>query len=155
DGADDDGDGATDCDDADCAFFAACAAATCAHGSLGRQTGVGLFRGTLDGRSNDYPPGDCTPLGGGDETPDIALAWTAPADGTYVISTQGSSIDTILSVLGPSCDPVNELACDDDESPLDTSRLEITLEADQTVVIVVNAYDAEDAGPILLHVLPR
>lgn len=156
-GTDDDGDGAADCADADCALFAACAASTCAHGTLGRQTGVGLFRGTLVGRANDYPPGDCTPLGGGDETPDIALEWTPPAAGTYVISTYGSAIDTILSVLGPSCDPVNELACDDDESPAATSRLEITLEADQTVVIVVNAYSAEeegDVGPIVLHVLP-
>jgi len=141
DGLDEDGDGATDCGDADCALEAACAAATCAHGDLGSQLGVGLWVGSILGRPNDYPPGDCTPLGGGDETPDIAFAWTAPEAGTYVVSTYGSSFDTILTVLGADCDPVDELACDDDGPGVATSELTVALEAGQSVVIVINAYE--------------
>jgi len=152
---DDDGDGVADCGDADCALEAACAAATCAHGDLGSQVGFALYVGSILGRANDYPPGDCTPLGGGDETPDIAFAWTAPEAGTYVVSTFGSSFDTILTVLGDDCDPLNELACDDDGPGVATSELELTVEAGQSVVIVLNAYrdfDEEDTGDAQLHI---
>lgn len=154
DGADDDGDGVTDCGDADCALFAACAASTCADGDLGSQLGTALFVGTLEGAGNDYPPGDCTSLGGGDEAPDIALAWSAPAAGRYLVSTRGSAVDTILSVLAPDCDAAMELACDDDESPLPSSALELELTAGQSVVIVIGAYEREaDAGEIVLHIV--
>src|SRR5690606_9816866 len=76
DGVDDDGDGAIDCADADCAASPACAAATCADAALGSQLGVALFRGTLEGAGNDYPPGDCVGFGAGAGTPDFALEWT-------------------------------------------------------------------------------
>jgi hypothetical protein len=95
-------------------------------------------------------------FGAGAGTPDVALEWTAPAAGEYVISTRGSQIDTVLHVLAAGCEPASELACDDDDSPLTTSELTITLEAGQTVVIVVSAYDAaDDAGPFTLHIHPR
>ena len=110
--------------------------------------------GTLSGATNDYPPGDCIGFGRGEDTPDLSYAWTAPAAGDYLISTLGSSIDTVLSVLEASCDPVAELACDDNEGPVPTSALTVTLEAGQTIVIVVGASDAEeDVGAFLLHVL--
>lgn len=154
-GTDDDGDGDADCADADCALVAACAATTCADGDLGRQLGTALYRGTLEGAGNDYPPGDCISLGGGDEAPDIALAWTAPAAGRYLVSTFGSAVDTVLSVLAPDCDPTAELACDDDDAPAATSALVVELAAGQSVVLVVGAYDGEDdAGDIVLHIVP-
>lgn len=154
-GTDDDGDGASDCADADCALAAACAAATCADGDLGSQTGIALFTGDLDGRANGYPPGDCLALGTGGDAPDIALAWTAPAAGEYVLSTRGSAIDTALSVIAPDCDPVRELACNDDQSPLRTSEVRITLEEGESVVIVLGAFDpTRAAGRVVLHVYP-
>ena len=155
-GADDDDDGAIDCADADCGATTACAAATCADATLGSQLGVALFTGTLDGAGNDYPPGDCVAFGAGAGTPDVALEWTAPAAGEYVISTRGSEVDTVLHVLGATCEPASELACDDDDSPLVTSEVAVTLEEGQTVVIVVSGYDAaEDAGAFTLHIHAR
>ncbi|MGE0786677.1 MAG: hypothetical protein AB7S26_13480 [Sandaracinaceae bacterium] len=156
DATDDDGDGAIDCEDADCARFVTCSMMTCANGTLGRQTGIALYRGRIETQSNDYPPGDCTALGAGADTPDVAFAWTAPAAGDYVISTFGSQPDTVLSVVGADCDPATEIACNDDEaSTVGSSRVEVTLEADQTVVIVVNAYSADATGEVVLSIWPR
>jgi hypothetical protein len=154
-GSDDDGDGAVDCADADCAFDSACPNATCADADLGSQVGLTLYSGTLEGASNDYPPGDCLRLGVGGDAPDVALFWTAPADGDYLISTRGSEADTILSVLAPTCDPVAELACNDDEGGgLVSSAVTLTLTAGEPIVIVVGAYDAEaDAAPVTVHVV--
>lgn len=152
DGADDDGDGAMDCDDADCGAIAACLAGTCADVALGSQLGVALYTGTLEGAASDYPPGDCVPLGAGADTPDVALAWTAPAAGDYVVSTLGSEADTVLHVLDASCAPASELACDDDLPPLASSEVTLTLSGGQSVVLVVSAYDADDAGAFTLHI---
>ncbi|MCC7539415.1 MAG: hypothetical protein IT379_24535 [Deltaproteobacteria bacterium] len=152
---DDDGDGAFDCDDADCALEEACRAGTCADGNLGSVLGTSVFSGSIETRDNRYPPGDCTALGGGGDAQDISFAWTAPSAGEFVFSTRGSEIDTILSVLGPDCDPVRELACNDDQSPLFTSEVTVTAAAGETVVVVINAYEPQHAmGNVLLHVLP-
>ncbi len=152
DRSDDDGDGAIDCADADCALVAACAAATCADGDLGAQLGVGLFSGTLAGRANRFPPGDCVALGEGGDRPDIALRWRAPAAGTYVFSTLGSAVDTVLSVIAPDCDATLELACDDDDGASPTSRLSLALEAGREIVVVIGAYGPDDAGAVTLHI---
>ncbi|MCC6873211.1 MAG: hypothetical protein IT378_02790 [Sandaracinaceae bacterium] len=155
-GADDDGDGASDCADADCALDAACPSTTCAHGDLGTQTGLALWRGSIAGRTNDYPVGDCVGLGAGGDAPDLAFTWTAPAAGDYRVSTMGSAIDTVLSVLGPDCDPVGELACNDDQSPLSTSSVTVTLADGESIVIVIGAYDADLAtGEVVLHIVPE
>jgi len=155
-GTDDDGDMVADCGDADCAREPTCAMVTCADGDLGRQLGVALFVGDLAGETNDYPPADCLPLGTGADTPDLALLWTAPSAGDYVISTRGSGLDTVLNVLGPDCDPAHELACNDDESPVATSTVTVTLTEGESIVIVIAAYDPEEArGSVRLHIYPR
>ncbi|MFK7989114.1 MAG: hypothetical protein AB8I08_24055, partial [Sandaracinaceae bacterium] len=154
DGMDGDSDGEADCRDADCATFATCAAATCADGTLGPQTGIGLFRGTLTDAGDDLPPGDCTAFGSGEDTQDLVLAWTAPAAGTFLLSTAGSETDTVLHVLGPTCEPLTEIACDDDEVPLATSALELTAEAGESFAIVVSGYEADDVGEFVLHIVP-
>ncbi len=52
---------------------------------------------------------------GGINAPDVTYQWTAPADGTYAISTFASAFNTILTVLEGGCTG-SELACNDDSS---------------------------------------
>ncbi len=155
DGADDEGDGAADCADPDCAAFEACRGGTCAAGDLGQAVGVAVYQGTLEGRPDTWDPGDCSPLGSGKDAPDLALRWTAPADGVYVVSTLGSAGDTVLTLFPDDCDRARELGCSDDVGGVPTSQIHLTIGAGQSVVIVVSAYDKEDAGPVVLNVYPR
>ncbi len=151
DGADDDADGLTDCDDPDCAL--ACAAVECGDGSLGEAVGVGVFQGTLEAAADGWAPGDCTPLGTGEGARDLALWWTAPADGDYVISTLGSEADTVLQVFG-GCGEAIALGCHDDQPGVTSSAIRLTTQAGRTVLIVVSGYSDADVGAVRLHVLP-
>lgn len=153
DGADDDGDGLVDCADPDCA--AACASDHCGDGDLGTAVGIAVFQGDLADYSDDWDPGDCTPLGSGKDAPEVALRWEAPADGRYLVSTLGSAADTVLTVFPADCDRGRELACQDDQPGVTTSALTIEAQAGDAVVFVVAGYGADDDAPVVLHVLPR
>ena len=155
DDADGDDDGLVDCDDPDCAVFEACRAEGCADGDLGQATGVALFQGTLEARPDTWDPGDCTALGTGKDAPDLALLWTAPAAGTYVVSTLGSQTDTVLTAWPADCDRARELACNDDQPGVETSALTLDLEEGASVVLVVSGLEADDAGPVVLHIYAR
>ncbi len=155
DEADDDDDGLVDCDDPDCAPFEACPRETCADGDLGQATGLAVFQGTLEARPDTWDPGDCTALGSGKDAPDLALLWTAPAEGTYFVSTLGSEADTVLTAFPPDCDRALELACNDDQRGVDTSALSLELEEGASVVLVISAFNAEEAGPVVLHIEAR
>lgn len=155
DGEDEDADGLTDCADPDCALAEACRTDTCADGDLGAAMGRAIFQGTLEGRADTYDPGDCTPLGSGEDAPDLALRWTAPADGVFHVSTLGSAEDTVLTVYPDDCDRTRELFCGDDQPGVRAAALDLTMVAGDSVVIVVSAYDAEDAAPVTLHIVPR
>ncbi|AGP35307.1 hypothetical protein SCE1572_12735 [Sorangium cellulosum So0157-2] len=80
---------------------------------------------------------------GGSDAPDVAYSFTAPEAGTYTIDTFGSEFDTVLAVFDGSCEG-EELACNDDVALEDwyepVSELEVSLEAGQTIVIVVDGY---------------
>ncbi|AUX30570.1 MULTISPECIES: MXAN_6577-like cysteine-rich protein [Sorangium] len=80
---------------------------------------------------------------GGEDAPDAAYSFTAPEAGTYTIDTYGSEFDTVLAVFDGSCEG-EELACNDDVVLDDwfdaASELTVSLEAGQTVVIVVDGY---------------
>ncbi|WP_437512576.1 MXAN_6577-like cysteine-rich protein [Sorangium sp. So ce1099] len=89
---------------------------------------------------------------GGSSAPEVIHSFTAPETGTYVIDTFGSDYDTVLSVFDGDCSG-EELDCSDD-SPWHsgvTSELSVSLEAGQTILIVVDGYD-RDSGPYELHV---
>ena len=97
-----------------------------------------VVTGTTRGREDGYGGSRCG-VGGGDAVEDIAFRWTAPADGTYRISTEGSAYDTVLSLRMGSC-AGRELACNDDAAPGVThSFLSADLPACRTVTIVVDA----------------
>lgn len=156
DGADDDGDGWVDCADPDCALVEACRPeGLCADGDLGDRTGIAVFQGTLEGRADAWDPGDCTRLGSGEDAPDLALRWTAPADGVYVISTLGSRADTVLTLYPGDCDRTRAFGCHDDQPEVRTSALALEIDAGQTVVIVIGSYEEDTTGPVVLHIFPR
>lgn len=156
DGLDDDGDGLVDCADGDCALFEACRPeGICADGDLGDATGIAVFQGTLEGRPDDWAPGDCTALGSGKDAPDLALRWTAPADGVYLISTLGSGADTVLTLFGDDCDRSREFGCNDDQPGVRTSGIALEIDAGQSVVIVIASYEEDTFGPVALHIQPR
>jgi hypothetical protein len=63
--------------------------------------------------------------------------WTAPAAGTYIMDTAGSAFDTLLSVRWDCTS--SELACNDDFPSLGLqSQVTVTLDAGQTVIIIVD-----------------
>ncbi len=153
DGIDDDMDGMADCADPDCAVFAACRPeGICADGDLGSAVGIAVFQGTLEEGSDDLPPGDCTRLGSGKDAPELTLRWTAPADGIYQLSTQGSRGDTVMVLYRDDCDPLGEFGCNDDLPGVRTSGIRLEIDAGQTVVIGVHSYEDDTTGPVALHI---
>jgi hypothetical protein len=158
DGLDEDEDTLIDCEDPDCASQMNCAMIdACWQVNLGDQLGFMLYQGYLDMMSNRYRPGDCTSLGSGEGSQDFAFLWTAPQEGRYQISTYGSELDTVLQVYHPTldenCEVANEIACNDDQSPVSSSRVIYEASAGEEIMIVVSAYDVEEASELFyLHI---
>ncbi|MGK3989865.1 MXAN_6577-like cysteine-rich protein [Sorangium sp. So ce136] len=71
--------------------------------------------------------------------PETVFTYTAPADGSYVISTAGSTFDTVLHAHTGGCGGTT-LSCDDDGAGARTSRLTLPLTAGQVITIVVDGY---------------
>ncbi len=87
---------------------------------------------------------------GGGDAPEVALSWTAPQAGNYVIDTLGSSYDTVVYVRDGSCIG-EELGCDDDGGPNTQSSLSVALQAGQDIVIFADGY-SDDAGAVTLTI---
>jgi hypothetical protein len=145
DGADDDRDGARDCDDADCAAAPACA---CARNDAGSRLGRAVFTGVTTGLAN-VRAASC----GRGASPEVVVRWTAPRAGTYTFDTTGSGrdFDTVLAALRGGCDGA-ELACNDDASG-PQSALRVTLAAGEAVGLLVEGKDGA-TGPFQLNVEP-
>ena len=93
-------------------------------------------------------------LGSGEDAPDISLKWTAPVDGIYEISTLGSEADTVLTVFPGDCDRERELGCHDDQPGVSSSAILLEITEGTSVTFVISAFNADDAGPIALHISP-
>jgi hypothetical protein len=129
--------------------------------SDGPSTSTGVLPDCVDqDEGNTYPleqtgsttaaADDIDPGCGNGQGSDIALRWTAPATGTYVVHTIGSEFDTILSVRS-ECDG-DELACNDDIDGGDfDSALTVDLVQDQSILIVVDGANGA-TGEFTLHV---
>lgn len=102
---DNDGDGRIDCRDADCA--AQCDLA-CVDADVSARTGVDVLTIPMAGLPDDRV--DCA---GEAASPEATIAWVAPADAVYTVSTQGSSFDTVLGVTAGDCGSEADL-CNDD-----------------------------------------
>lgn len=107
------------------------------------------------GATDDFGGASCAMADGamgGTGAPDLVYEFTAPEDGLYVFSTAGSSFDTVLSVRS-GCAPADELACSDDISRGNQqSEVEVMLEACETVLVIVDGFDASASGSFVLEV---
>jgi len=112
--------------------------------------------GATVGQSDDFGASECG-VGrgggmGGTGANDIAFRFTAPEAGLYEVTTAGSSFDTLLSIR-VDCNG-EELACNDDIGGGTTqSSVEIMLSACQTILIVVDGYNVDASGDVVVNVL--
>lgn len=106
------------------------------------------FEVDLGSRGNDSE-GRC----GGRSGADVSVEWTAGAAGTYSFDTAGSEIDTVIYVLD-GCGGT-ELACnDDDVGEVEQARVEVTLDAGQTVIVVIDGFSGLHLGQARLTIRP-
>ncbi|WP_437600519.1 MXAN_6577-like cysteine-rich protein [Sorangium sp. So ce590] len=82
-----------------------------------------------------------TPSCGHTGGPDASYTFTAPADGKYVFDTFGSEFNTILELQDGGCNG-EVLACNDDSREGSQSRAVVDLHAGQTIVAVVDGFEA-------------
>lgn len=114
------------------------------------------LRGATNGRPDGFGGSECG-VGrgggmGGTGANDIAFRFQAPIGGRYEINTIGSDFDTMLSVRA-DCDGA-ELACNDDIGRgMTQSTVEVDLDACQTVLIVVDGYNADASGNVVVNVV--
>ncbi|WP_437531472.1 MXAN_6577-like cysteine-rich protein [Sorangium sp. So ce726] len=84
---------------------------------------------------------------------EVTYSFTAPAAGTYVVDTFGSSFDTVLSVLDGSCSGA-VLACNNDAPGSEQSRVTLELAQGQTIVLLVDGGAAGASGDFTLNIAP-
>ncbi len=70
---------------------------------------------------------------------EVTFSFTAPRAGSYVFDTLGSTFDTVLYALGPTCE-LPERACNDDISGGVTSQIGFGMAAGETTVIVLDSF---------------
>jgi len=131
DGADNDADGRVDCWDSDCANEQRCLAEACTDDDL-----VGLLPAHYE--SSELPTvnghfGTC----GGEHSPDVGLKFQAPEAGGYRFTVRAQDPEDLAPVLyiHDNCRG-RELACTG--GPAAEKTAELSLEAGQTVVVVVD-----------------
>jgi len=122
-----------------------------ARATLNDASGLWTFVGNTDGAADTSVPRCGTSAGAGDAT----FAFTAPAAGTWFFTTVPvtpgfASYDTILSLRSDCADVTSTLDCNDDSTDLQ-SAVATTLEAGQTVYVVVDGYQA-NSGPFELTI---
>jgi hypothetical protein len=105
-----------------------------------------LASGSSLSASDDWS-GSCVTGAGGH---DVTYSWTAPSDGCYGFSTNGSSYDTVL-MLRDSCDGT-EIDCDDDGGLGITSYIEAELSSGTELLIVVDGYEDGITGTYVLDI---
>jgi hypothetical protein len=89
---------------------------------------------------------------GGDTVEDAAFRWTAPRADSYVFTTEGSTIDTFLSLRNGSCFG-REFACNDEAEPGALhARIEVELRECERVMIVVDGPTVDSVGEFSLSV---
>lgn len=113
------------------------------------ETGDAVITGTTAAGGDDSD-GSCA----GFPAADRAYAFQATAAGNYVFDTHGSSFDTLIYVLD-GCGG-EELGCVDDPEELAvlTSEVSVALEADQTVILVIDGFDQLAAGDFVVNITP-
>ncbi|MEN0063708.1 MAG: hypothetical protein AAGA48_16265 [Myxococcota bacterium] len=143
---DTDGDGLLDCADESCADLPQCEV-VCPANELMGDLPINVTTELQPGGPNAIIPSCGDVPSGAEQT----FAFTAPESGTYAFNTQGSEFDTVIAVLD-QCEGM-ELACNDDVGNRLFSRVTLELKAKQTVIVVVDSYDAFGLGDAVLNVV--
>lgn len=111
----------------------------CADIDLGSELGE-VARGRIDEAGDQH--GFCAePIGADGE--DLLFYWVAPAAGPYIFSSAGSDFDTMLTLYRGACASLE--ACNDDYDGV-VSAVDGVLEADEVVVLALDAYSFGDGG---------
>lgn len=145
DGSDNDGDDIVDCADSDCRFHTACGPC-----ETGTSIGLGTTESATEGDDRLTPSTAGCGAGGGAEH---VFVFTPESDGTHCASTQGSEFDTILYVRTDCEDGETELTCRDDATSGTHSEVEFDASAGTPISLIVDGYDASEAGAVSLNVL--
>lgn len=87
---------------------------------------------------------------GGDGAPERIYQFIAPGPGSYRFDTFGSSFDTVLYALDECAGA--PLICNDDAGFDLQSELVLALTGGEQVMVVVDGFGPDDAGPFLLNV---
>ena len=127
------------------------AASDCPEGSPSSDVGSSVFSGNTTLAGDDFLP-SCVEENEGGGSPDRAFEYTAPAAGNFAFDTDGSAFDTGLAIFDGCAGA--ELACNDDSGSVSAlrSRVIVTLEAGQTVVVVVDGYSVSNYGDFQVNV---
>jgi len=120
----------------------ACVTLTCTD--LGSAVGVGVGTGDNTGLPNVLVP-SCT---FDESSGEVCFTWTPPADGTYILDTEGSTgtNDTILWVLDSTG---AEVACDDDSGTGYLSALTYSFVTTETYTILVDTWAGSEGAFVL------
>jgi hypothetical protein len=87
---------------------------------------------------------------GGSGGEDVSFLWTVPFTGTWEISSDGSSYDTLLHLWGEDCS--GELACDDDGGEGTRSMLTMDMVEGETITIVIDGFSSFSSGTYQLNI---
>ena len=117
----------------------------CGDVDLQGAVGEAVALGNNDAAPTRYP--DACAQAARDHT----LRWTAPEAGVWRIDTAGSSFDTVLWVLSPTCDGAAR-ACNDDTGGLQ-SAIEIELAQGEQITLVVGGFRGR-SGDWQLNIAP-
>ncbi|MFP2931704.1 hypothetical protein ACLESO_42285 [Pyxidicoccus sp. 3LG] len=118
-------------------------------GELGSALGIPVAVGNTTGKTNEVSS-NCA---GSNTAPDLSFTWTPPASGTntYRFTTEGSALDTVLTIH-PVNNSSNVLGCNDDEpGGASWSRLDLALTGGVGYTIVVDGY-GKSAAAIQLNI---
>lgn len=124
----------------------------CRFTDLGSRLGGTVLQADSLGAPN-HRAGSC----GGALGREIVARWTAPADGDYRFSTEGTAddVDTVLYLLDAACDGA-EMACRDARNGSDGRHVADTLLRQMTqgesVGIVIDGRRGDDVGMVALHI---
>lgn len=137
--------------DAVCGTGDVCAAGDCTCpapvcGLCGVQGLGSAVPQTINGDTSTAPDNfdlSCVLPGAGE----VVFAFTAPLSGPYSIDAFGSSYDVALAVIDQTC---SEVECNDDTLQTD-SQIVMDLDANQTVLVVVDGYEGSEGG-FALHI---
>jgi hypothetical protein len=104
-------------------------------GDIGVALGAPVVTGHTAGLTSDFTPTCAT-----SSAPDASYTWTAPSTGSYTFTTAGSSFDTILEIR--RINTLVSLGCNDDSGGTLQSTVSVSLNAGETVVIIIDGFSA-------------